>query len=285
MKLRAWLLTQTALSSGLIFGVGMGGAMAADVVVPVVVAPPPPPPVVQLPAVSGFNFKIDISGGRLSPPFFGPGGLGFRVQGAVSIPIGHSLGLQLDAVYARILGLPAWHGAAHAFWRDPARALLGAYASYDAWAGISRTRIAAQGEVYLGRLTFEGMLGVEFGTLPTGWFGAADVAFYPMDNLRLSIGVQHAFIGNALTGGIEYQFYNTDAVGVAGFVEGAIGTGGYQKLLGGIRLYFGQGETLIERHRQDDPRINADEMGCGVRGTDGAVAVDTLICAVDAQAD
>jgi hypothetical protein len=211
------------------------------------------------------------------------------------VPLGYSLGLQVDGAIANIQGLLQRHLAAHLFWRDPARALIGGYAAFDTWAGITRQRLAIEAEIYFGRVTIEGLWGFEFGTLPNSWFGAVDVAFYPMDDLRLSIGLRHAFAGNAFAGGIEYQFATTPNVGWAAFGEAVIGTAGYQRILGGIRLYFGQGPTLIERHRRDDPRIHADEMGCGAYVSDGAtvvdgqtlietavVAVDTAFCATDA---
>jgi hypothetical protein len=206
----------------------------------------------------------------------GPPDFAYRIQGAVSIPLGNPLGLQIDGAYAQILGTRALHAAAHLFWRNPAMALFGAYASWDNWGGITRYRIAAEGELYLNRITFEALAGYEWGTNPGTWFGTADIAFYPMDNLRLDVGVQRNGFGNAFTAGIEAQLFNTGNMGVAAYFDGAFGTAGYQRLLGGIRLYFGQADTLIDRHRQDDPRINVDEMGCQAVATDGAVFLDTI---------
>ena len=278
MKLRTWLLTRTALSSGLIVGVGMGAAIAADVPIFIPAPPPPPAPVAQLPAVSGFNFKLDISAGRIGLPNFPPPEFAWRVQGAVSIPLGNPLGLQIDGAYAMVYGIRALHAAGHLFWRNPAMALFGAYASWDNWNALTRYRVAVEAEVYLNRISLEGMAGYEWGTNPGTWFGTADIAFYPVDNLRLDVGVQRNFFGNAITAGAEFQLFGTGNLGVAAFFDGAFGTGGYQRLLGGIRLYFGQGPTLIDRHRQDDPRVNVDEMGCGAVAADGSVA-----CAVDSS--
>lgn len=282
MKLRTWLLTRTALSSGLILSIGMGAVFAADlpVIVPVVVAPPPAPPV-RLPAVSAVNFKIDIAGGRISPPLLGQTGPGWRAQAAISLPIGQQLGLQIDGAYARILGLPAWHAAAHAFYRDPTQALLGAYASWDIWGGLTRYRVAGEAELYLGRISLEGMAGYEFGTVPNGWFGTIDLAFYPTDNFRLDVGFQRNAFGNAVTAGAELQFMQRGDMAATVFFDGAfgLGGGGYQRLLGGLRFYFGPADTLIDRHRQDDPRINTDEMGCGAIAADGQQNPPNAPCA------
>ena len=286
MKLNAWLLTRTALSSGLVVGASIGTATAADIpIMPVTVAPPTEPVPLSLPAVSGINGKIDFAWGGISPPFFfGPLTPEYRIQGAVSVPLGYSVGLQVDAAYASIFGLPFLHGAAHLFWRDPAMGLVGAYGSFSTWAGVGRWRAGAQGEVYFGRLSLEGIIGVEFGTLPTSWFGMADIAVYPADNLRISVGVRHSLFGNSLAGAIEYQFASNGGVGWAAYVEGEIGTAGYHRILAGVRLYFGEDKTLITRHREDDPRIWADERICVAYVTDGLVALDT-ICAVDAFVD
>ena len=90
-----------------------------------------------LPAVSGFNGKIDV--GYMYLDF---DGLPEHVDsaysiGSISAPIGDRFGVQIDAgllgLYPTVAGSFDAEGGGvggHLFWRDPTLGLLGAYAHY-----------------------------------------------------------------------------------------------------------------------------------------------------------
>ncbi len=185
----------------------------------------------------------------------------FKVRGAVSVPLAHSFGLQLDGVIGQIASKTYGHGAGHLFWRDPAIGLLGGYTSWTVWDSIDSYRSGVEGEYYAGRFTASGVLGYEWGDVDNGVFSIEDLSFYANDDFKLSVG--HRFskeIGHSLALGAEYQFLKTRNVGYAAFVDGRIGENDYQSIFAGIRLYFGQDKSLIRRHREDDPDFH-DEPG------------------------
>jgi hypothetical protein len=74
-----------------------------------------------------------------------------------------------------------------------------------------------EAEIYLGRLSIEAQAGYQFSNANNGFdahgqgfFGLADAAFYPIDNLRLALGYRYTVIGSAAAAGFEYQLpFNT----------------------------------------------------------------------------
>ena len=187
--------------------------------------------------------------------------------------------------------LAAWGGrpvagvGAHAFWRDPAVGLLGVYGSgsyFGAINGIGVARAAAEGELYLGRFTLEGMAGVEGGKrrtetffspfggvggapflstniwgLKTRFFDKATVSYYITDNFKVSAGQLYTGGKVMATLGAEYGFALSPGVAGALFVDGHIGARNTAGVRGGLKFYFGRSDkTLIRRHREDDPVIN-----------------------------
>lgn len=249
----------------------------------------PAPVLTQLPAVDGINAKLEAFGGlsqRLSQDPFAP--FFTRNQwrpaagllGSVSFPLGHSFGLQLDGMAATSGN--AFNGAlgAHAFWRDPAKGLFGVYGSVNyigRAGGLTVGRVGPEAEIYLGRVTLQGVAGVEFGSsksptfgfplftptatfltlnnnsVKTRFFDVASIAFYPVDDLKLSVGQRLVFGKIAATAGAEYLVtHGPTAVSV--FAEGRIGARGANAAFGGVKVYFGQKDkSLIRRHREDDP--------------------------------
>jgi hypothetical protein len=266
------LLNNTALTTTLALGLGISGACAADMVAEPMAAPAPMIATGSLPAVSQLNGKIDISGGGVQPGydpnnfFVRTQGLSsfdsaFKVRGAVSVPLAHAYGLQLDGVIGQIASKTYGHGAGHLFWRDPAIGLVGGYASWTGWDNVNSYRSGVEGEYYAGRFTASGVLGYEWGDVDNGVFSIEDLSFYANDDFKLSVG--HRFskeIGHSLALGAEYQFLKTRNVGYAAFVDGRVGEKDYQSIFAGIRLYFGQDKSLIRRHREDDPDFH-DEPG------------------------
>jgi hypothetical protein len=227
-------------------------------------APSPVAPAYQ-PAVDGLNFKADGYGGTIANRSV------YGSQGAVSIPLGGQFGLQLDGALGGFDDRFFASGAAHAFWRDPARGLAGFYTSHTYWdqiGGVHVDRYGGEGALYLGRWTLEGVVGVETGSnksqvvgslintidVRTRVFDQVSANYYLTDNLRLSIG--HAYTAglNALTLGGEWGFRVNPQTMASLFVEGRAGEGDFHGVYGGLRFYFGNHDkSLIRRNREDDP--------------------------------
>lgn len=223
-------------------------------------------PVESLPAVDGLNAKVSGFGGAANGNGFYGG------AGSVSMPLGFRYGLQIDGFVANA-GTDAQGNvtgagtAAHLFWRDPSVGLLGLYGHYvhaDAFSGVDVFAGGAEGALYLGRFTLAGVAGAQGGNADLGTFGNVDVdtrffdvvqlSYYPIDNLRLSIGHSYLFGTNAARLGAEWGFPLGHGAVAALFVTGSVGEGGDDAVAGGFRFYFGQHDkTLIRRQREDDP--------------------------------
>jgi len=226
-----------------------------------------------MPAVDGFNAKIDGYGGGANhiSSLYG-------ADGSLAFPIAQQWGVQLDGGVGSFNSSGTARGAGHVFWRDPSVGLLGAYGSYSHWNGIggviiprtglSISRFGAEGEYYWGRWTFGGVVGYEtvrFNipaivpgvpafSIPDRFFDSIRTSYYVTDNLKLSIGHIYTIGRNALTLGSEYGFALGGGRMAALFAEGVIAGGGANLVRGGLRIYFGQHDKpLIDRNRQDDP--------------------------------
>ncbi len=157
-------------------------------------------PVQTLPAVDGLNGKVSGFGGAADG-----NGL-YGGAGSVTVPLGYRYGLQVDGLIAgfdsdRQGDVTVAGTAAHLFWRDPARGLVGAYGHYvhaNAFSGVDVYAGAAEAALYHGRFTLEGVAGVQGGqadlgalgsfNIDTRFFDVAQFSYYPTDNLRLSVG-------------------------------------------------------------------------------------------------
>jgi hypothetical protein len=226
-----------------------------------------------LPAVDGFNAKIDGYGGGANhiSSLYG-------ANGSLAIPLAQQWGAQIDGGVGSFNSSGTSFGAGHVFWRDPSVGLLGAYGSYSQWNGTStalipRTalsigRYAAEGELYWGRWTLGGIVGYEnvrFNipavvaglptfSIPNRFFDAVHGSYYVTDDFKFSIGHIYTMGRNALTLGSEYGFALGGGRMASLFADGIIGETGLYSARGGLRIYFGQHDkTLINRNRQDDP--------------------------------
>jgi hypothetical protein len=261
MTLRAGLLSTTFLA-GLACGVLTAPPLHAQ----------------TAPAVDGINGKLEgLGGGFAKQGFFG-------AAGSLSVPLGGQFGAQLDAgagsFATRFLG--ALGG--HLFWRDPGRGLFGVYGDYANWdqfGGVHVGHAGVEGEAYLGRFTFGGVVGIESGNNNVGtnttvatifgpgtlttvssslqnktrFFDRLSVSYYLTDNWKASIGHRYTGGKNALALGTEYAFAGSGGMLPTLFVEGRLGEGSNNYgAWGGLRVYFGHSDkTLIRRHREDDP--------------------------------
>jgi len=216
------------------------------------------------PAVSGVNGKLEAFGGEFDDNSLG------AVAGSITFPLSQRYGLQVDGLAGSWDGDGIYGIGAHLFWRDPSQGLLGVYADHVRWEGFGGkevSRVAVEGELYLGRFALEGMAGAEYGELEDRFFARTNLAMYPHEDLRLFVG--HRYLGgdNALAFGAEWQVAPR---GVALFAEGLVGDETGNAVLGGVRIYLGrEDKSLIRRHREDDPTNELKGAGQSLTGNLG----------------
>ncbi|RYE10407.1 MAG: hypothetical protein EOP22_05045 [Hyphomicrobiales bacterium] len=267
-----------ALAAGCSFG---AAANAADLILPEPIAYQDDE--LLLPAVSGVNGKWELSGG-----LFNPGGIGFRAAGSVSIPLGERFGAQGD-VMATWTGSDLYlAGAGHLFTRDPSLYLLGVTGGVVVEPGVATLgAVGLEGELYLDRWSLEGWAGVAaidyVAILPpdqVGFFAIGDIAFYPTDDLRFTVGGSYILGDTALHLGAEYQL-TSFAWPVSLTTDARIHSGGAYAITAGIKGYIGgePGKSLIDRHRQDDPPNRALDLFSAAGGLlDPDPPTDEEIC-------
>jgi len=211
----------------------------------------------KLPAVSGWNGKLDYAGGEMD------GHDGHNFDGSLSLPLTHALGFQADALYSHISDLNFYGGAGHLFWRQPEHGLIGLTGGYlyrDGLDSVETYQVGVEGELYWRQFTFGcfggiGQIDYQYtapfiDSHPTRFIGRVSADYYVLENLRLGASFTTAFENNLVKGQIEYQ---TPINGLALTAEAAIGDHDYEHWLLGVRYYFGGKKTLEHRHRQDDP--------------------------------
>jgi len=271
MSVRARLLSTTTLSGvvGAIFLSSLS-AHAADLITKAPVGGR----VALQPGVDGTNWKFDALGGVMSDRTIYGG------RGSFSVPLGGQLGFQLDGAFGNYDSRFFGAGAAHLFWRDPSRGLVGLYGSHTYWdqfGGLNVSQIAGEAEVYMGPFTLRGIAGVEFGDsqtqvtgtvvsvnsvttffdtydVETRFFDKVNLSYYLNDSVQVFAG--HRYLGgkHALALGGEVGFSRGGPLMGAAFVEARIGENDFDGIWGGLRAYIGEKDkSLIQRHRQDDP--------------------------------
>ncbi len=278
MPINRVFLSSTVLSGLAGLAAGVVPATAAEIGVGKA-----PPAALAWPAVDGINGKIEPLGGSLASRAI------YGSKGSISVPLGGQYGAQFDGALGGFDSRFFGSAAGHLFWRDPARALVGAYVNHTHWdvfGGVGVTQVAAEGEYYWNRWTLQGIAGVEFGDsatqsasvttvvaaginnpglittttfvdtfdVKTRFFDKINLAYYINEDWKAFIG--HRYLGgkHALALGTEYAFPISRGVLASGFIEGRVGEGDFHGVWGGMKFYFGQKDKpLIARHRQDDP--------------------------------
>lgn len=225
------------------------------------------------PAVDAVNEKFDVFGGSIANQSI------VGVNGSITTPVAPQFGAQLDGTVGSLGGAGTVAVAGHWFWRDPAVALLGLYASetyWDRFGGISAGHVAVEGERYWGNFTLQGIVGVEFGgsasssltsvgpivtttqttsySVPTRFFDEINLKYYFTDNISGLIGQRYVGGKSALALGAEVARPLWNGMLGSAFVEGRIGEDQYHGIWGGLKVYFGPNDKpLMARHRQEDP--------------------------------
>ena len=238
MAKRGWLLSSVSIVSLLSGSCGL--AFAAD----------PYATPAGLPAVSAVNGNIGAFIGGLGDNFTA------GTTGSFAVPLSARWGGQIDDMLGSAGGTGFYGIGGHLFTRDPAKGLLGAYASYAGWdsglaSGTNSGKLGVEGESYLGRISLEGIAAYQLGTYE-GPAGKATVAFYPTDNLRLDLSYSHsARPFDTVTAGVEWS---PTASNISLFADASAISGGDWAALVGLKNYFGASQkSLIRRDREDDP--------------------------------
>jgi hypothetical protein len=213
------------------------------------------------PAVSDPSAKLSVEGGQYDKD------QSALALGIYTVPLGHAFGLQADGALGRIGEDTMGGGGLHLFTRDPARYLLGAYGSYHTWDGIDIWRAAAEVQLFAGRFSLEGLGGYEsvavpgtVGGLPVldphddHLFGQADLAYYPVDDLKLYGGYRYVNETSLGAAGVEYLMRAFGSP-VSLFAKCDFGEEQYNRITGGLKFYLGPSpeKSLITRHRTEDP--------------------------------
>lgn len=225
----------------------------------------------NLPAVSGFNGKLDYAGGNMDSHE------GNIFDASLTLPVTHQTGFQADGLYSQISDVNFYGGAGHFFWRDPSMGLVGLTGGYLYRDGVDTFQAGAEGQYYLGRFTlgaFGGVGSINYAnsapfidTNPIRFVGRISADYYPLDDLRIGASFTTAFGDNLAKGELEYQ---TPIRGLALTAEVSYGDYGYHDCLFGIRYYFGGKKSLRDRQRQDDPPGLVQQIlqGLGVYGAE-----------------
>jgi hypothetical protein len=237
------------------------------------------------PAVDAVNVKWEGLGGSII------GKSVYGGAGSITFPVQSSFGAQIDGSAGKLDGDTFGSVAGHWFWRNPTQALVGLYGSYTSWdrfGGVHVGQAAAEGEIYNGRFTLQGIAGVEFGNsvsstqaalliVPVGGFGRIpgtstlitatqgfdigtrffdqiNLKYYFTDNAEVYVG--HRYLGgkNAAAFGGEFALPLSRGLLGSAFVEARVGEADFHGIWGGVKFYFGSGDKpLIQRHRTQDP--------------------------------
>ena len=196
-------------------------------------------------AVSQTNGKIETLFGNVD------GKRANLLAGSLSAPLSSKFGIQGDALTGKINSKTSNGLGLHLFWRDSDIGLLGLTTSRVKYNSNKLKRTSLEGEYYFKKVTISGELGRQTGDIKKSNYNRLNLSYYPVNNLALSIGNSHTNISNKNNIDIEYQ---TKINGLSLFANFAKGNNNYDHAIGGIRYYFGKQKSLIERHRNDDPR-------------------------------
>jgi hypothetical protein len=222
----------------------------------------------SLPAVSAVNGKIEVGGGFADYDGVDSDGV-FYGAASLSIPLGYSFGAQADISVANAFDETGAGGALHLFTRDPNAYLFGLIGGYSDVGNANLAYVGGEGELYLDNISIEMAAGYlnadpDGGPSRDRFFALGDLAFYPVDNLRFSVGA--ASVAQFETVNMQAE-YMLDSMPVSFKFRGAVGEDGYAEATAGISFYFGGDDSqksLIRRHREDDPRNRSlDIFGAG----------------------
>lgn len=191
-------------------------------------------------------------------------------EARAAMPIGHYFGAQADGGLDRMDGLWLKTARAHLFMGLAGNGTLGPMVQYAAIDRAHAWRIGVGGQAWLGPVSLYGAAGHQRGhssrqfAVASGAFFCGEARWYADDNAVLGIGGGAGPSKNFVQANGELQF-DGSLKPVSVFVRGAIGETAYRSIVAGVRLHWGNGATLMARHRQDMPIPYA---GCGIEQFD-----------------
>ena len=209
------------------------------------------------PAVSEVNGKVSVESGVTGA--FGRSSAVGTLQGAITAPIGHSFGVELDGFASTSRNVFSGGGLVQFFWRDPELGMAGPFAGLAGSSGARLALLGGMGELFGRNVTLQGFGGyvdVASGSALPGAYGAlygGRLTLYPDPNLAISIGGASAIGRASGSAQVEYLPDLTPRRNLSFFVSAGAGDNQSYRVTGGIRLYFGPTKSLIRRHREDDP--------------------------------
>ena len=241
------------------------------------------------PAVSDPNGKLSVEGGQ-----YPDGDQSVLTLGSYTVTFGHYLGLQADGALGRIDEDTMGGGGLHLFTRDPSSYLLGLYGSYHTWNSVDIWRAATEFQLYVRQFSLNSLAGFESVNLPTTAggipvvstsdnhaFGQIDLAYYPIDDLKLTIGYHYEDATSLGSAGVEYLLRASGSP-ISLFAKSDLGDEQFNRVTGGLKMYFGSdpGKSLIKRHRTEDPENYTPEVSCtqdGLKPVHGQLLVQRRV--------
>lgn len=247
------------------------------------------------PAVSNPSGKFSVEGGLYDDDE------SVLALGSYTIPLSHAWGLQVDGALGRIDDDTMGGGGVHLFTRDPDSYLLGFYGSYHEWNDIEIWRSAAEAELYVDRFSLTGLAGFESIDVPAfsdglevfnsdsdHFFGHVDLAYYPLDDLKLYGGYRYINETSLGAAGVEYLLRDFGSP-MSLFAKGTFGEEEHTRITGGLKIYLGadNSKSLISRHRTEDPQnytpVFPDIRTSGASSTGNQCTVGSSINILSAQ--
>jgi hypothetical protein len=185
--------------------------------------------------------------------------------GTLAFPIGHSFGLLSDFTAASLGNGSFYAGGTNLYWRDPFSGMVRAdlHGGHFSDFGVSANFVSGglKTEGYFGQFTpfvSGGAFSVQ--TLKTAGYVSGGTAYYPTDNLRLSITAADYGDVAEVRGGLTYLLPTSvsafNGLATAVSVRGFVGNHGTSGAMAGLRFMAGPpsnaGKSLIRRDREDD---------------------------------
>lgn len=221
-------------------------------------APPPPDP-----CNSELCFVInDKSKGR--------SGLMLGGEARVALPIGAYFGFQADGGLDRVDHLWATTARGHLFMGLGGYGTLGPAVQYATLDKAHAWRLGMEGQAWVGAVSLYGFAGYQRGDssrkfeVKTGGFFCGEARWYVDDNALVGVGGGAGPSREFIQANGEIQL-GGQLSPVSMFARGAIGDEAYRSVLAGVRLHWGNGATLLARHRQD---MLIPYAGCGLEQFD-----------------
>lgn len=211
------------------------------------------------PAVSALNGKVSVESGVTSSS--GQSSAIGTAQGAITVPVGHSFGVELDALASTSRGSFVGGGLAEFFWRDPGLGMAGPFAGLAGGSGARLALTGGEAQLFGANVTLQAFGGyldlatsspVPGGGRIYGGFYGSHLTLYPNPDLALTIGGQVTVGRGTGTARVEVLPVLTPHKNVSLFVSASAGDNQAWRVTGGIRAYFGPDKSLIRRHREDD---------------------------------